>query len=270
MKKTFKLMILIIIILLIVLIGVKGIIAYNDKKTKELLNDPNFTNIYDVLKSYSYTMSRENGIESFTADELVSIAALDLTESDFEETTIEGQSSYMHYYILKESTLINNLKKYFGSLTKIEIGEVSTSCIVPNVNFSDGNGMEVDQYDASKGIYIVRFDGIGDNLTPKVNDRKIIKVKRHKNTITIIEKAIYYEEKLQGYASYEDYERYYIYSDPDKQIQIDIGLYDFDNEKVDFSIDQYLDEASTITTTFKKDKSTGNYYFESSTIESNS
>ena len=170
------------------------------------------------------------------------------------ETTEYGDP----YYTLENSVVINYLKKYFGN-DVVVIGEK-----LRNPSFAYNNGMEIVDY--VDGKYIVRFSGIGGGVggpLPKITERKIISATIENNEIVVKEKAIYW-----GITSEQETITFDVYSDVKKKNKIDSKEYTEDNIANEIvTVEDYLDEASTITTKFAYDQDTNSYYFKSSVIE---
>ena len=282
-------LIVVIIILLLVIGGLGGFIFANkdnlfskkddkeekeEKKTKKeekeeeiAIDDSRFITIYNKLKGYTYNQNRENGYKSFTDAELGNIGGTDLVKDDFtilDETTEWGD----HFYTFKSDSIIKYLKNYFASDVTFNaeaLNNGQTALIVDKVS-DNGSGMSIVSYDSSTKTYKVRFGGIGWTSGPQaeVTPRKITKAVLKEDTITVTEKAIYYED-----VNVNDSKIIYnIYSDPSKKILIESKEYTIDevsNQKI--SVDSYLDKASTITSTYKLNKDTNKYYFVNSVIK---
>ena len=83
------------------------------------------------------------------------------------------------------------------------------------------------------------------------------------NEIVVKEKAIYW-----GIPSEQEMITFDVYSDVNKKNKIDSKEYTEDNIANEIvTVEDYLDEASTITTKFAYDQDTNSYYFKSSVIE---
>lgn len=224
------------------------------------LDDSRFIDIYNKLKSYTYWKNRSDGYQSFTDHELLQIIEKELKESDFVETTETTELGGYHYtlYTLENSIVINYLKKYFGN-DVVVIGEK-----LRNPSFAYNNGMDIVDY--ADGKYKVRFSGIGGGVggpLPKITERKIISATIENNEIVVKEKAIYW-----GIPSEQEMITFDVYSDVNKKNKIDSKEYTEDNIANEIvTVEDYLDEASTITTKFAYDQDTNSYYFKSSVIE---
>lgn len=227
------------------------------------LDDSRFLGIYTKLSKYTYKQNKENGYNSFTDTELGIIAATELQESDFTKTAEVDQWG-IPYYTFKGDVLVKYLQKYFeNSVTLNKTSLVNLSVII-NVNF-DGSGMMIESYDSNSDEFKVRFSGVGGTTgpVPTIIERKIISAKEKSDIITIQEKAIYYTS-----SSYNGTACYSIYADPSMLKLLESKTYDestVSNETL--SVDSYIDNASTITQTYKLDEKTGNYYFVSSVIK---
>ena len=224
------------------------------------LDDSRFIDIYNKLKPYTYRESRSDGYQSFTDHELLQIIEKELKESDFVETTETTELGGYHYtlYTLENSIVINYLKKYFGN-DVVVIGEK-----LRNPSFAYNNGMDIVDY--ADGKSKVRFSGIGGGVggpLPKITERKIISATIENNEIVVKEKAIYW-----GITSEQETITFDVYSDVKKKNKIDSKEYTEDNIANEIvTVEDYLDEASTITTKFAYDQDTNSYYFKSSVIE---
>ena len=121
---------------------------------------------------------------------------------------------------------------------------------------------ETDKFNAFCG-------GIGGarGPVPKIISRKITDINVAQDTIIVKEKAIYYNQVVNDDNSLT----YYVYSDVNKKnllykktCKVD-ELYSPNKETV--SINDYLNNASIITQTYKLNKETNSYYFVSSVID---
>ena len=237
----------------------------NSKSEKIALDDSRFYGIYEKLKPYTYEKNRSDAYKSFTDNELFNIIVPELKESDFVKTTETTQLGDA-YYTLENSVVINYLKKYFGSIVKVNGSNIVNPEFAYRTNMDNG-GLCIIAYSDEK--YKVRFSGIGGigiDVKPKITERKIVSATMENNEIVVKEKAIYieYPNLYESSSSYI----YNIYSDVNKTNKMDSKSYTLDDvTKGLITVEDYLDKASTITTTFAYDKDTNSYYFKSSTIE---
>ena len=227
--------------------------------------DPRFMGIYKDLSNYTYSMNRENGYNSFSDKDLATISIKNFKESDFEKTNEKDKDNNLTYYKFKGDKIIGYLKKYFSNDVTINKEKLNDLFVSTNVNF-EGSGMQIKEYDKDKDEYTVTFAGIGGTSgpSPKITARKIISAtKQEDGSIKVVEKAIYYTS-----TTFNDDMYFNIYSDPSNNYNIDgkhFKVSNVTNEKID--VNDYINNASTITHIFKLNKETGNYYFASSVIK---
>ncbi len=280
----------IIILLILLILGMIGYLLYDrgiilqnktgeetervedstkDEKQEEKeetlsLTDAKFITIYNALKNEIYEKDRENGYQSFTNAELASISVSGLQESDFVKTQETSQWGDF-YYTLQADLLENHLKTYFGNGVTLEKNAlVGNTYVLANVNLG-GSGMGIDSYDSNTNTFKVRFVGVGGSRGPQPNivNRKINKATQKGDTITLEEKAIYIAQ--------ENYLTFHVYKDPAKTTLLETIAFpdsSITNGVIDGSItvDNYLNQASTITQTYQLDKTTNQWYFVSSKI----
>lgn len=230
------------------------------------LKDKRFYDIYEKLKPYTYTQNRDSGIKSFTNDELTEIALTDLKNEDFKVEKYNNGTYNVNKYIVKKDVLDQNLEMYFKSPISVDY-ELNRTYALYNTDFVDGSGFELNTYDDKLNAFVGSFGGIGGltALYPKLEERKIIEAIIEKDTITIKENVIYYQNISDPF---DDKQIIEIYKDYKMQEKIDTKVYDSDTIRNNtISVNDYLDESSTIVTIFKKDDKTSKYYFEKSIIE---
>lgn len=241
-----------------------------EQKEELSLTDSSFSRILDAVSDFTYTQNRENGYSSFSPNELLRVVAKDFTNNDFTyvgEQTISGINHKV--YQLSYQTIINKLKQYFPSDISFEPTSITNStsaASLPNVNFGEGSGMGILSYDGTTGTYQVYFGGIGGTTgpMPTINERKVTEAYRLGDSIYVKEKAIYYTSDIIDYTNYV----YQIYSHPNQVGLLDTLTFTIDNiTSQTISVDNYLDNAATISYVFTLDKETGNYVFSSSKID---
>jgi len=231
--------------------------------------DSKFINIYNDLGDSIYNAQRTNGYSSFTLDDLKDIVALylkkNLKENDFTKTS-EKDEWGRFYYTYKGSFVDDVLKELFGTTIKYDKSSLLSNGVMLSFVMPDGNAMMTTLYDATTDTYKCWFGGSGGTSgnAPIITKRVITSAKIKDNTITLVEKAIYYDV---DYASNTTYK---IYSDLAKKNLIDTKTYDesnADTSKQTISVEDYGDKVSTITSTYKLDNTTNTYYFAGSTIK---
>ena len=238
------------------------------KSEKIALDDSRFKDIYDILKTYTYQKNRSDGYQSFNDQELMKIIIGDLKESDFVKTSekeIDGWNDYT-IYTLDNSIVVNYLKKYFGDNVRIDGIKVVNPGFSyrTNLNIDNNSGMSIIGFDNEK--YKIKWVGTGGTSgpAPKISERKIVSATLYNNEIVVKEKVIY----LEYPQSNSEPIIYNVYSDSNKTNKIDTKEYTNDNINSGvITVEDYLDKASTITTTFAYDKVNDRYYFKSSVIE---
>ena len=282
-KKNNKGLVIVIILFIIIVLGLtsyicydKGIIFNNNieeekkqvDKTEEAkieeisINDERFIKIYESLKEYTYDENRINGDKDFNYDELGEIGVSTLTANDFIKTD-ELNEWQEPYYTFSSNTLLNNLKDLFGEDISFSFDSIIGRVYDNTAINPDGKCISIENYNSENNNYQIKFSLCSDSDTnvPIIIPRKIISAKKNDDTILVEEKAIYY---------YEEWGRYNIYKDKDLTELIDSKNFDTNNENIKnetISVSDYLDEASTITHTFKLNKDTNKYYFVSSVIK---
>ncbi len=289
-QKGRKVFISIIVLLILIILGMIGYFLYdkgmilNQETKKEVqkekessskeeeisINDAKFATIYQVLSPFTYENNRENGYQSFTGAELAFISVVDLIEDNFTKTQ-ENDSWGIPYYTLPANILDQHLKTYFDDKVSFERSSfVGSSFQLKNVNFN-GSGMSIVSYDSTSDTFKVRFSGVGGTSgpMPNITKRKIIKATQKGDTITLVEKAIYYTSD-SGFNEIEkkNYFHYSIYKEPAKLTLLQTLQFDDDSiQNATISVDDYLDKTSTITQTYKFNKESNHWYFASSKIQ---
>ena len=262
-KKTLLLVIVFIVIIVICILLYHNIPNSSPNMSQKIpLDDERFYKIYQKLQPYTYSKNRMNGIDSFTTSELTEIALTELNDGDFKFEEEDG----INYYSVDKEKLDDNLKKYFGQEINVDY-DMNQSYLLPNTHFDDGSGFNFIRYDKDTNRYIGQFGGIGGlSFKPKLELSKIFEAVIKDEIITIKEHVIYYKNISDPYDNNQIID---IYSDRNMQEKIDRKVYNSENiDEYTISVDDYLDKATTIITTFKKDKKTNTFYFEKSYMES--
>ena len=278
----------IIIILVIIIIGMLGYYCYDKGYIKLNFNgistsesteakeedisftDSRFINIYNDLGDYIYDSGRPDGASNFTTDDLKNIVAhylkKTLKETDFTSTD-EKDEWGRSYYTYKGSVVDDVLKELFGTTLKYDKSNILSFGVMFDFNMPDGNAMMTKSYDPTTDTYKCWFGGSGGTgaYSPTITKKVITSAKLKDNTITITEKAIYYDD------TYSDNNVIYkIYSDLIKANLLDTKTYnatDANTEKQTISVEDYGYNVSTIISTYKLDTTTNAYYFAGSTIK---
>ncbi len=242
------------------------------------INDDRIKGIYNAIKDFSYKASRGAGINDFTNYELLSLGVVN---GDFKKEDLTNEkkdpSSGIISATLKLDGVYNGLEKVFNQTKKLNFSTIDGFYSSPKVNTSLSNnsyskimspcGFTFNQYNKESNSIDISIVGVCDSVTgpaPEMEETKIVSVQEKNDIIILKEKAIYISP-LGG----TDTEAYYqVYYDPLKTRYLDAMNFNLDtisNEKI--SVEKYLDKATTITYTFKKNNDTNKYYFVSSTIE---
>lgn len=280
-KKDKKITIVVIMLVIVVILGIVSFVCYNkeifkneknveekNKITREklALDDERFIGIYEKLKSYTYSTVRANGYTSFMDDDLNTICAGELVNTDFTDTGELTQFG-TKYYSFSGSKCDDVLVKYFGNATSFNKDYLVGNTLKAGVNFPEGDGMTVESYDANTDTYKVYFSAVGgvESTLAKIESRKLVSAELVGDEIIVEEKAIYV---MDNYTGVEDKITYTVYSDPDLTDIIGTNSYtiaEVANQTI--SVDDYLDKSSIITYKFKLNPKTNEYYFVSSIIE---
>ena len=301
MKKN-KGTIIIIVLLSIIILGLttyicidKGVIFKNNQKelTEEkteseestekweniALDDSRFIDLYNILKKYTYESSRGAGADDFNNQELsmLAFATADYSNVTFTETSKDQNGNITGTLDFSKSDI--SLKNIFGKKTEIDFSKTKeyngwTANSVYNLPRNNSLeklnitcGFHIDSYDKNTNKFEIKIvNGCGGTTGPsaKTIERKIISAKTNGDTIEVVEKAIY----IDAPAVYDDNFNYIVYTDPTKIKYIEYLNFN-QNEVVnkEINVNTYINEASTITHTFKLNKETNKYYFEKSIIK---
>ena len=304
MKKN-KGTIIIIVLLSIIILGLIGYICYdkgiilnnkskeevmkNHKTTKEetnkseewkdiALDDNRFIDLYNILKKYTYENGRGAGADDFNNQELsiLAFATADYSNVTFTETSKDQNGNITGTLDFSKSDI--SLKNIFGQKTEIDFSKTKeyngwTANAIYNLprnnsleklNITCGFG--INSYDKSTNKFEISIiNGCGGTSGPgaTITERKIISAKTNGDTIEVVEKAIYIHTH-----SYENNIYYIVYADPSHTKNLDYQNFEVNEVSTkEININAYIDEASTITHTFKLNKETNKYYFEKSIIK---
>ena len=289
-----------IILLLIIVLALLAYIGYDKFLTKEeptkeeatpavvktdstwsdiKYDDSRITEIYDIMHEFSYKASRGAGIDDFTNVELSTIGFVvgTPTKDDFKKT---GEDQYGNASgTLKLDAFDKGLETIFNKKRSIDFNKVSSyssygAMVSYKLKADVGGygaitstcGFNIKSYDkATNTINVDLIDGCGGTSGPsaKIIYTKIASAMEKDDVIVVKEKAIYIST-----GGYDNTTTYNIYSDPGHTQYIDSKSFkDYELEKSVISVESYMDKASTITYTFKKNEDTNKYYFVSSIIE---
>ncbi len=231
------------------------------------LEDERFFNIYNQIYPYISIRSIVNGYKDFRTYELGVIGLKGVNPSDIIETSETTQWGD-HYYTINADIFLNNLKDCFGSEVKVDLNAFAEEHVSVQKTgvVANSSGMIVDFYDENSNLFKVRFSGIGGMSGPDAQKitRKIVKANIKGDTITVEEKIIYVDG---GGISTPDPIVIKIYGDPDRSRLLDTKEYTKDTIASQvITVDDYIDQATTITHIYKLDKETGKFYFASSTL----
>lgn len=295
-NKGNKILIVLVVILFIIIIGMGVYIAYDKKiifssSTNEVLtknttkrknsdsenfkdidlNSNDFINLYNMLENYTYMEDRTHGYYDFLDSEktIIGFYNSDIKSSDFTKAN-NGAATDIVSYIVKTDVLSKSLKNIFGNdiSFKAELAVGNSFSLKQEVYGAIGMvntcGGEISNYDLNSNTYYVNMNnGCGGTTGPsaKLITRKIVSAKKSNDTIIVKEKVIYFETDFNNSNI-----TYKVYSDKNHKNLIDTLSYSEDtvyNETI--NVDNYS-ETSTITHTYKLDKTTNQYYFTSSKI----
>lgn len=293
-KKSSKVLIILVVILFVIILGMGVYIAYDkkiifsgnevlDKNTiktnnsdngdfKDIdLNSSDFINLYNKLEYYTYMKDRTHGYYDFLDSEKTTIGFYnsDIKSSDFTRAD-NGAATDVITYNVKADVLSNSLKNIFGDDInfnyELAIGNFFNlkKEVYETIGMVNTCGGEISSYDLNSNTYYINMNnGCGGSTGPsaKLITRRIISAQKSNDTIIVKEKSIYFEAEFN-----DNNIIYKIYSDKDHKNLIDTLSYSEDtvyNETI--NVDNYS-ETSTITHTYKLNKTTNQYYFASSEI----
>ena len=218
-----------------------------------------YTELYEAIYNQSYP----HGGFSFTSESLISFIAVHMDESDLEY--IEDDSNKFPTGFLSDDKAHAILKKYFGENYRIDpnqIGEHGITGVGQNGNPRKGHRIKL--YDEERKGFIVEIIPFGMEYGPSaiLELRKMTGVYERDNEIKVEEKAIYTDKCIPD----DDNMCYSIYADPEKTNyigQLSVPYEELKNYTI--SVEDYLEQASTITSIFRQSND-GSYYFASSII----
>ncbi|HOP65864.1 MAG TPA: hypothetical protein PLX66_02465 [Bacilli bacterium] len=277
-----------LLILIVILIGLLSYIAYNSflKEDEEInqnqqlsLLDPTVELLYSYVKGSDvecllyndYLLKNKDlTVNTFDNEEKYFFSWGLLDTNDFEIETINDTfSEKVLNFTISYDDYDKAIKKLFGDdVTYSTIGKHSF-----DLDFYTGNYIEF-SYDESSNEYVGSVYGMGGTCDP-INEvyRELTEAIKTQDGIILTEKFIYtdaeYDCCSDGASSTVKYK---IYADYNKSILIyesawiDQDTLEYEDWANLISIDDYLDEANTITYTFKL-KPDGSYYFVSSSVE---
>jgi hypothetical protein len=295
MKKEKKGKTGLIVLLIIIILGLvgyicydKGIIKFNNTNNQEsnntttetetdiALDDSRFINVYNNLHTFFAYKSRENGVNSFSDEDKVYVVRYyirkNLQNSDIVKTS-EKSSDYGYYYSLKGSYATDAIKLLFGSncqFDKNSLVKASYRIVVETPYVGDGGTVVIDSYDSVTDLYKIHFESgidlepVYNGYFPKIISNSIVSAKLKGDIITVIEKAVFIDTKIDGNNC-----TYLIYKDSAKTNLIDTKVFDStnaDNVNTTISAADYTD-TSVITSTYKLDTTTNLYYFIGASIK---
>ncbi|MBQ8131904.1 MAG: hypothetical protein IJ193_05380, partial [Bacilli bacterium] len=165
---------------------------------------------------------------------------------------------------LKQERVLNILKKYFGSDTFIDGTDLVNDMVYyyTSLTYPEGSKMIITDYNSESESYEVRFTGNKKTVDKFIENRKITSAKLKDNTITVVEKIVYYEKQEVDGKIYVQ-----IYGDREKTNYLDEKVIKVkDSNKKKISVKDYYEQATTITHTFAYDEAGNDYYFVSSKI----
>ena len=210
-------------------------------------------------------------INKFTNEEKFYYAMQFATVADFSNSGNIDASGKKIYTISNEKVK-EYMNKFFGP--KIEYSSEGNNVITFDFSIENSN-VGTMTYDLNRDAFATTFSGYNNDLV----DENIIKpyyselvsaVSRSDGVIEMKERVVYTNavQNRDGYGNLIDNYSLSIYRDPGKTMLIETR----NNLTLDalkqypMSIDNYINQSSVITYTFKKQSS--GYYFESSEIES--
>lgn len=223
--------------------------------------------VYDVLEEYTYSFERKSGGLSFSSKELLEIAVWNIKWADLKNVH-EDSFSGNKTGILSMDVVDKNLKKYFGNNYKLDTSIFDGSNDIYDNNIYEW--FEFPSYNAeTKEISVLTKGGTdgygttGQGPSPTFITRKVVDVSELNDELKVIEKAIYI--KFLNY-SYSDHSSVYSICKFSNNNCIDeLEINDSEAHLYTISVDDYIDQASTITSLYHKAED-GSYYFVSSEI----
>lgn len=242
--------------------------------------DMNKIKAYKTLKYASYLKDRPNGIKSFSNDEIATLVSYHGDNNEKNFTLIKDFDDESNaVYEIAGVEVDNYIKSVFGDVKYDKKDLVGANAIhsselsyydtydlsVMEKNMPLFCGYEYLSYDNKNNKFTVSAEpgcgGFGEEAFTPFEPVKFVSAKRTGEDLVVTLKAVYV-----SYDYIDDSEtiKAVIYSDPNETNKIATVVLEDDVE--DPSIDDYIDEASTITQNYKYDKANNTYYFVSSSI----
>lgn len=278
-----------IIVILALFVGIGVFIGSNalfgDKDDNEAIitttlttTDKTVVELYDMvcygdrgIRNTKFINESNVDISKFSNQEKFYYAMQFATLADFSNTG-NVDASGKKIYTISNDKVKEYMNKFFGP--KIEYSSEGTNTITFDFSIDNSN-VGTMNYDFNRESFATTFSGYNNNLV----DNNIIKpyytklvaaVSRSDGVIEMKERIIYTEviHNKDGYGNLIDNYSLSIYRDPNKTMLIETrnNLTLEALKQFPMSIDNYTNQSSVITYTFKKQAS--GYYFESSEIES--
>ena len=250
--------------------------AISDNKPDSRSQKVNKNYAVDVIKYYSYSKSRENGINSFTSDELLRMYLYfaKISNNDFHKESETEESDTI--YSVNKSVFDNFYKTIFGpditvdynSFVGITIGNLDYNNSISLFNKSNYASTSAPHTSIGCGFTVVGFDnasgkitisvpgGCGDAGYDEVTEdvkENIISTNETSDSLVITSQVLYKycDESATPKCGY--------YTNLSKESIINS---DEDNKE-----NMYINSGSNATLNFKLNKDTNQYYFVSSTLE---
>lgn len=236
------------------------------------LNDKHVAKLYYYLSEYTHEKNRNNGIDSFTRDEILQLA---FTYADYNEDNLQCLESRDKTFNIQEFDITlkgtayeESLKEIFGSSVKIDYNLPVGNTVVTkeagkNINAKIlASDIKINSYDIEKNEFSILASNysVGE-VIGTAHETKLINVNSNKESITFIEKIAYYNPMFDSKDKQIE-----LYSDESLTNSIGMARITCQNQKCDIDIEHLLDKAKTINYTFKLDKEKNEYYFASSII----
>lgn len=173
------------------------------------------------------------------------------------------QANDFYRFTISEAAMDGAMKQFFGP--NVTYNKNKSYAWFARYSFQPAS-IIVLEYKASSGQFEGRYSGSGDDLSPLLYG-KLIGASKKGDTITLKEKYLIHDH---GFNSDSDVWNQTIYKNDSTGNKVVIAnkTVNVRNEEASLTqaeIDTYLNQGGTVTYTFKKD-STGNYYYESSTL----
>jgi len=278
-----------IIVILALMVGIGVFIGSNalfgkDDDEKPIVTTTLSTTDRNVVELYNMVCYGDRGIRNtkfvnevnvdinkFSNQEKFYFAMQFATQADFSNSG-NLDTSGKRIYTISNDKVREYMNKFFGP--KIEYSSEGTNTITFDFSIENSN-VGTMNYDFNREAFATTFSGYNNDLV----DNNIIKpyytklvaaISRSDGLIEMKERIIYTEvvHNKDGYGNLIDNYSLSIYRDPNKTMLIETrnNLSLEALKQYPMSIDNYTNQSSVITYTFKKQGS--GYYFESSEIES--